>query len=142
MQRLVTSPVIDQEGYGGVAEDLTKQPAGQMPEVPGPHLLYGVATRELAEDGVDPVAKAAQESTPLGVGIALVAPVRREELDASTPRQLFLRLGRVVVAVPEGEPAGGLDEPRYNGELVGVGRGHREAGDDAGQQTLTCTLNP
>jgi hypothetical protein len=131
LQRLVTSPVVEQEGYG-VAEDFAQQPAGQVPEIPGPHLLDGVATRELAEDGVDPIAQAAQERAPLGGGIALLAPVRCEELDAHSTRQLFLCLGRVVVAVPDGEPVGELDEPWYDGELVGVGRGHRKAGDDAG----------
>ena len=131
MKRLVTSPVVEQEGYG-VAEDLTKQPAGHVPQVPGPHLLYGVAACELTEDGVDPVAKAAQESTPLGVKIALLAPVRYEELDASAPRQLFLRLGRPVVALADGQSARELDELWYDGELVGIGRGYRKAGDDAG----------
>ena len=33
---------------------------------------------------------------------------------------------------PTATPAGVLDEFGHDGELVGVGRGHREAGDDTG----------
>jgi hypothetical protein len=60
-----------------VAENLPQQPAGQVPEIFCPHLLYGVfiygvALGELAKDGVDPVAKsAALESAPFGGAIAL-----------------------------------------------------------------------
>ena len=142
MQRPVTSPVVEQEG-DGVAQDLPKQPAGQAPEVLGPHPLHGVAPRELAEDGVDPVAKTAQAGAPFGGGIALLASVRREELDARAPRQLFLRLGRPVVAVADGEPPSGIDELRHDGELVGVGRGHGEADDEARPADAhVCTLKP
>ncbi len=142
MQRLVTNLVVEQEGYG-VAEDLTEQSAGQVPEVLSPHLLYAVATRELAEDGVDPVAKAAQERAPLGGGIALLAPVRREEFDARAPRHLFLRLGRAVV----------LRSPTANPQVNSTSSGTTESSWASagatekrvmtpGQQTLTCTLNP
>ena len=131
MQRSVALLMVEQKSEC-VTQDLPQQPAPQVPEVLGPHPLYGVAPGELAEDCVDPVAKPAQASAPFGCGIALLAPVRREELDAHATRQLFLRLGRVVVAVPDGDPAGKLEEFRYDGELVGVGRGHREAGDDTG----------
>jgi hypothetical protein len=66
----------------------------------------------------------------LRVRVVLLAPVRCEELDTRTPRQLFLGLGRVVVAVSNSEPTGGLEEFRQHGKLVGIGRGYREAGDE------------
>jgi hypothetical protein len=129
LQGPVTSSVVEQEG-DGVTENLPKQPASQVPQVLGPHLLNGVASRELTEDGIYPVTKAAQIGAPLGGGISLFVPVGCEELDAHASRQLLLRIGRVVVAVPDEQPAGGLDEFWYDGKLVGVSRGHREAGDD------------
>lgn len=80
MQRLVTNLMLEQDS-DDVAEDLSQQPVRQMPEVPpGPHPLYGVPPGELAEDGIDPVAHAAQIGAPFGVGIALLGPVGREEL--------------------------------------------------------------
>jgi hypothetical protein len=141
LQGLVTSSVVEQE-YNGVAENFPNQPASQVPQVLGPYLLNGVASRELTEDGIYPVTKAAQIGAPLGSGISLLVPVGREELDAHASRQLFLRLGGVVVAVPDEQPAGGLNEFRYDGKLMGVSRRHREAGDDPGQQTLICILKP
>ena len=114
--------MVEQEGYG-VAEDLTEQPAGQVPEVSGPHLLYGVATCELAEDGVDPVAKAAQEGAPFGGRIELLAPVRRDEFEACTLRQLLLRFRRPIIAVLDGDPTSGIEEFRYDRKLVGVRAG-------------------
>ena len=89
-----------------MVEDLEEQPGGQVPEVPGAHLLHIVASRVPAEDGVDSMAKVAQERAPLGGGIALLAPLRRKELDGHALRQLFLSLERPVPAVPDGEPAG------------------------------------
>ena len=130
LQGPITSLVVEQEG-NGVREDLPQQPAAQMPEVLGPHPLYGVPSGELRKDGVDPVAKPAQEGTPLWSRIALLIPVRCEELYSHAPHQLFLGLGRVVVAVTdEQSTAGGLDELRYDGKLVGISRGHREAADE------------
>jgi hypothetical protein len=130
LQRLVARPVVEQEG-DGVTENLAQQPAGQVPKVLGPHPLYAVAPCELAEDGVDPVAKAAQEGAPFGGRIELLAPVRRDELDAyTTPRQLFLRFRRPVIAVPDSDPTGGIEEFRYDRKLVGVRWGHREACDE------------
>jgi len=58
-----------------VTQDLPKQPACQVPEVLGPHPLYGVAPRQLAENCVDPVVKAAQEGAPFGGRIELLVPV-------------------------------------------------------------------
>ena len=114
----------------GVAQDLSEQPASQVPEVLGPHPLYGVASRKLAEDGVDPVAKAAQEGAPFGSRIERLASVRRDEFDAYTLRQLSLHFRRPVIAVPDGDTAGGIQEFRYDRKLVGVRRGHREACDE------------
>ncbi len=67
LQRAVTRSVVEQEG-NGVAEDLPKQPTGQVLKVFGPHSLEGVSSGELRKDGVDPVAQAAQEGAPLGAG--------------------------------------------------------------------------
>lgn len=103
LQRSVANSVVEQKG-DRVTQDLPKQSASQVPEIPGPHPLYGVPSGELAEDGVDPVAQAAQEGAPLGRGTALLVPVGREEFDANAPRQPFLRLGRVVVTVPDEKP--------------------------------------
>ena len=62
-----------------MAENFPQQPAGQMPEIFGPHLLDRVALGELREDGVDAVAKPSQEGTPFWSLISLVAAVRRDE---------------------------------------------------------------
>jgi hypothetical protein len=60
--------MVEQEGHG-VREDFAQQSAYQMPEVARPHLLYGIALCELAEDGVYPVAKPALRNALLfGVG--------------------------------------------------------------------------
>jgi hypothetical protein len=64
----VTSSVVEQEG-DGVREDLPKQPASQVPEVLSPYPLDRVASRKLAEDGVDTVAKAAQIGALLWGGV-------------------------------------------------------------------------
>ena len=130
MQRSVALSMVEQES-DGVREDLPQQPAGQVPDVLGPHPLYGIPLRELREDGVDALTKATQEGLPFGGTVALLAPVGREQFDAP-PGHLFLRFGRMVVAVSDGEPSGGLDELRQHGKLVGIGRGYREAGDHAG----------
>jgi hypothetical protein len=92
LQRSVPGPVVEQEGHG-VAEDLPKQPAGQVPKVFGPHSLHGVSSGELAEDGVDPVAQPAQEGAPLGGGVSLLAPVRREEFEPSLLASSFFVSG-------------------------------------------------
>jgi hypothetical protein len=57
--------VVEQEGYG-VREDLAQQPTHQVPQIPRPHPLYGVASHELRKNGVHPVAEAAQEDAPFG----------------------------------------------------------------------------
>src|SRR5215207_9789818 len=114
----------------GVTQDLPKQPASQVPDVLGPRPLYGVASRQLAEDGVDPVAKATREGAPFGGRIELLVPVRCDELDAYTLRQLFLRFGRPVIAVPDSDPAGGVEEFRYDRKLVSVRWGQGEACDE------------
>jgi hypothetical protein len=132
LQRLVTDPVVEQEG-NRVAQDLPQQPSGQMPEVPGPYPLYVIAPRQLRENGVDAVTKAAEEGAPLGIGVVLLGAVGRQKLYAFCCGQLFPLLGRPVVAIPDGEPApSGLDELGQHGKLVGVGRGYREAGDHPG----------
>jgi hypothetical protein len=128
LQRTVTRSVVEQEG-NGVAEDLAQQPAGQMPKIFGPHSLEGVSCAELRKDGVNPVAQAAQEGAPLGGGIAFLCAVGREELYAHALSQLFSRLRRPVIAISHGETAGGLKEFGKPGKLVGVGWGHRQAGD-------------
>jgi hypothetical protein len=77
------------------------------------------------------------------MGVELLAPYSSQNLDAHTPRQLLLGPRRVVVAVPDDQAGGGLDKFGEDAELVGVGRSHREAGDDTLlKQTLTCILKP
>lgn len=58
-KRWVTHLMVEQKSYG-VAEDFSQQPAGKVPEIPGPYPLYGVTCGELRKDGVYPVAKTAQ----------------------------------------------------------------------------------
>jgi hypothetical protein len=122
--------MVEQEGHG-VREDLAHhQPTSKMPEVTRPHPLYTVAFGQLRKDGVDPVAKTAEQSTPLRSGISLFfGGVRGQKLYAHL-RQLFFGLGRVVVAVSDKKAAGALGEFGEHRELVGVSRGYREAGDE------------
>ena len=122
MQRLVARPIVEQES-DGVAQDLAKQPANQMPEVSRPHPLDGVTSRELTENGVDAVAKTAQEGAFLRSRISFLRGVRSQKVYAH-PRQFLLRLGRMVVAIPDSDPSGRLGKFRYDGKLVDVVRGH------------------
>jgi hypothetical protein len=128
LQGSVTSSVVEQEG-DGVREDLPKQPAGQVPEVLSPYPLYGVASRKLAKDSVDTVAKAAQIGALLWDGVPFLGGVRSKEFGAHS-RQLFLGLGRVVIALPDHDAVDTLDDLRHDGKLVDVGRGYREASDE------------
>ena len=100
--------MVEQES-DGMAQHLPKQSTRQMPEVTRPHPLNGVALCKLREDGVDAVAKMAEESAPLGMGIGALVLVGCDELDAYCG-QLFLYLGRVVVAVPDDNPRSELKE--------------------------------
>ena len=120
--------MVEQESHG-VREDFAQQPTGEVPQVTRPHPLYGVAPAQLRKDGVYPVAKTAKEGTPLRSGISLFGGVRSQELYAHA-RQLLCGLGRVVVAISDDETRGPLDNLRYHRELVGVGRGHRDAADE------------
>jgi hypothetical protein len=71
LQRTVTCSVVEQEG-NAVAEDIAKQPGGQVPKIFGPHSLEGVSSAELRKDGVYAVAQAVQEGAPLGGWIAFL----------------------------------------------------------------------
>ena len=64
----------------------------------------------MAEYGFYSVTKATQIGASLEGGISLLVTVGCEELDAHAPRQLFVRFGRVIVAVPDEQPAGGLNQ--------------------------------
>jgi hypothetical protein len=120
--------MVEQES-DSMAQHLPKQPARQMPQVARPHPLYGVALCKLREDGVYPVAKTAQECASFGVGISFLGGIWGQKPYAHT-RQVFCGLWRMVVAVSyNDDPGGKLDELRHGGELVGVGGGHRDAGD-------------
>jgi hypothetical protein len=140
LQWLVARPMVEQEGHG-VREDFAQQPASKVPEVPGPHPLYGVTLHELRKDGVDAVAKTAEEGASLGMGVRAFVLVRRDELDAYRS-QLFCGLGRVVVAVPDDDARGELNEFGHHRELVGVGRATEKRVITPGQQTLACTRKP
>jgi hypothetical protein len=129
LQRWVATPMVDQESRG-VREHFAQQPTCQMPEVFCPHPLYGVTSAQLRKDGIYPVAKTAQISAPFGIGISFLGGVGGQQLDCHA-RQLFLGFGRVVVAVPDDDPGGELDEFGEHGKLVGVGRSYRQASDDA-----------
>lgn len=110
-------------------EDFTEQPTHQMPQISGPHPLYGVALGKLREDSIYPVTKAAQKRAPFGVGISLLGGVRSQEIDTH-PGQFLPCFGRMVVAVSENDSASSLDKLRHDGKLVSVGRSHRDAGDE------------
>jgi hypothetical protein len=128
LQRWVAYPMVEQEG-NCVREDFAHQPAGKMPEVPGPHSLYGVTLHKLRKDGVDAVAKTAQIGACFGMGVSAFVLVGCDELDAYCG-QLFLGLGRVVVAVPDQKAGGSLEEFGEDAELVGVGWSYRDTAND------------
>ena len=120
--------MVEQEGHG-VRKDFAQQPACQVPRIACPHSLYGVAPHELRKDGVYPVAKPAEQGTSLGIRVELLGGVRGQKLDAYR-RQLLLGLRRVVVAVPDDQAGGGLDEFGDDAQLVSVGRSHRQTSYD------------
>src|SRR5829696_8859822 len=130
-KRLVAYLMIEQESYG-VTEDFSQQPAGKVPEIPGPHPLHGVTCGELRKNGVDAVAKAAQVGAFLRGRISFLGGVWGKKFYAYATHQLLAGLGRVVVAVPDDQPRGSLDDLRQHRELVGISRGHREARDETG----------
>jgi hypothetical protein len=120
--------VVEQEGYR-VREHLAKQPTCQMPEVFCPHPFYRVTSAQLRKDCVYPVAKTAQQGTPSGSWISFLGGVRGQKFNAHALSQLLCGFGRVVVAVSYDDPRGKLGEFWKHRELMGVGRGHREASD-------------
>src|SRR5215211_3858 len=101
-----------------------------MPEVSYPHPLDGVTSRELTENSVDAVAKTAQERASPRSRIPFLGGVWSHKL-YTHPRQIFRRLRRMVVAIPDEQARGGLGDLRHHSKLVDVGRGHRETGDEA-----------
>jgi hypothetical protein len=128
LEGAVAHLVAEQEGHV-VREDLAQQPACQVPQVARPHLLYTVASHELREDDVYPVAEPAEEDALHGALVELLGGVRGHELDAHA-RQLLLGLRRMVVAIPDDQAGGSLGEFGDDRELVDVGRGHRKTGDE------------
>src|SRR5687768_5377846 len=120
--------MVEQESYS-VREDFSQQPACKVPEVLGPHPLYGVASRKLTENGVDAVAKTAQQSASSGMGVRAFVLIGCEELDAYCG-QLLLDLWRMVVAIPNEHTRGSFGDLRQHGKLVGVGWGYRKTTDD------------
>src|SRR5215216_4105591 len=104
-KRLVAYLMIEQESYG-VTEDFSQQPAGKVPEIPGPHPLHGVTCCELRKNGVDAVAKAAQVGAFLRGRISFLGGVWGKKFYAYATHQLLAGLGRVVVAVPDDQPRG------------------------------------
>ena len=132
--------VVEQEGHG-VREDLAQHSACQMPEVARPHLLYGVALRELRKNGVDPVAKPAEEGALFRGRVSLLGAIRGQKLHTNA-RQFLPGLWRMVVAVSDDQAGSSLDNLREHAKLVGVGRGTQKRVITPGQQTLTCTLKP
>jgi hypothetical protein len=75
-----------------------------MPEVSGPHPLYGVALRELRGDGIDAVAKTAQIGTLSWGRISFLGGIRSQKIYAHLSQQLLCSLGRVVVKIPDRIP--------------------------------------
>ncbi len=69
--------MVEQEGHGE-REDISKQPACQVPSVARP--LHGVASRQLRKDGDYPVARSAEEGTPLGIRVELLGGVWGQKL--------------------------------------------------------------
>ena len=113
-----------------VAQDLPKQPGGQVPEVLGPYPLYGETLGELGENGIYPVAESAQQGAPLRGRISLLGGEGGQKFDAHRAEEFFFGPGRVVVAVPDHHPAHAFDDLGHHRELVGVGRGHRDASNE------------
>jgi hypothetical protein len=122
---------VEQEGHS-VREDFAQQPTGKVPEVARPYPLYGITLGELTENGVDPVAKPTEEGAPFGIGVSFLGGVRSQEFYAHTPRQLHFGFGRVVVAVSDEKARGPSGDLRHHGKLMGIGRSHRQTGDETG----------
>src|SRR5215204_5268602 len=76
LQGWVAAPMVEQESHG-VREDFAQQPIGEVPEVARPHSLHGVTPGELRKNGVDAVAKTAQQRAAFGSGISFLGRVGR-----------------------------------------------------------------
>src|SRR5215216_2521653 len=119
--------MVEQEGHG-MREDFAQQSACQMPQVLRPHLLYGIALCELAENGVYPVAKPTEEGALFRGRVSLLGGIRGQKLHTNA-RQLLLGLWRMVVAVSDDQARSSLGKFWEHGKLVGIGRSYRDAGD-------------
>ena len=123
-------------------EHLAQQPAEEVPHVARPHPLHAVALCELAENGVYPVTKPAEEGALFGSGVSFVGGIGSQEFHTQT-RQLLCGLGRMVVAVSDEKAGGELGNLlQEHAELVDVCRSHPDAVMTPAQQILTCTLKP
>src|SRR5215204_2195369 len=112
-----------------------------MPEVSRPHPLDGVTSRELTENGVDAVAKTAQEGAFLRSRISFLRGVRSQKVYAH-PRQFLLRLGRMVVAIPDSDPrVDSASSGTMESSWMLAGATEKRV-MTPGQQTLACILKP
>ena len=128
LQRLVAYPMVEQESHG-MREHLSKQSTSKVPQIACPYPLYGITLGELAENGVYPVAKPTEKGASFGMRVPLLGGVWSQKLHTHT-RQLLAGPRRVVVAVSDDQPRGSLDDLGQHREFVGVGRGHRQTGDE------------
>ena len=121
--------MVEQESHG-VREDFAKQSACQMPEVLGPHPLYGVALCELAKDCVYPVTKPTEQGALLGSRVSLLGRVGSHKFHTDA-RQHLPNLRRVVVAVCDDQPRAKFGDLWEHGKLMSVGWSHRKASYDS-----------
>lgn len=115
----------------GMTEHLAQDATGQMPGIPGPDPLEVVALDQLGGDRLDAPATAGQDPAAHRVRIGLPPLEGGQELDARW-RQLGGQLGVPVIAIAEDLPPGVVDQLGDQRQVVDVGRGQGEGGDDAG----------
>ena len=116
MQRTVSDLLAKKERYC-MTQYLPEQPARQVPEVTRPQSLDRVALGELAKDSVYTVAQFAQEGTSTRVGIFGLAGVGSHKFEISLS-QFPRSLGRMVVAIPNDDAAGTLNEIREHPQFM------------------------
>jgi hypothetical protein len=129
MQPGTTQPNVREDRHG-MHEPFAQQPIAQMPQIVSPDPLDGSTLDELAEDGVDAVAPAGENTAQPRPRILFSAVERGQELDA-TLGELLTEAWRPEVAIAN-EQTDGASGKVFGGEFLPIARGELDLADDTG----------
>ena len=117
----------------GVTQHHAQQAIDQVPYIARPDLAAAKPSTKLAENGFDAIAEMGQQAAACGMGITLLVLVGRQQLEGRLAMaQVFLELGRTIVAVAQGEAGLAVQQLGRYGHIRLVRRSYGEACDQAG----------